>query len=278
MLSKKKVAMATKPEVQNRYATIVAEVFRKHYKQGDQRVEFRRSEFESIAEEKGIVLPKNLGDTIYSFKYRVELPASISVTAPKGFEWIIEGAGRSKYAFRLVRPSGIVPREDLAVVKIPDATPELIGAYALGDEQALLAKVRYNRLVDIFLGIAASSLQNHLRTTVKGIGQIEIDELYVGLDKSGSQYIVPVQAKGGKDKHGRQQTEQDIACCREKFPALRCRPVSAQFMTATRIAMFELAIQDGEVRVFSEEHYELVPASEITPDDLALYGSRTRRA
>lgn len=276
MSGRKRAVPEVEQRGQNRYAVIVAEVFRRNHKPDDERVEFRRDEFESIAIEKGIVLPKNLGDAIYSFKYRASLPASIIATAPQGFEWIIEGSGRSRYAFRLVRPSGIVPRENLAIVKIPDATPELIGAYALGDEQALLAKVRYNRLIDIFLGITASSLQNHLRTTVKGIGQIEIDELYVGLDKTGSQYIVPVQAKGGKDKHGRQQTEQDIACCREKFPALRCRPVSAQFMSESRIAMFELAIQESEVRVLSEEHYELVPASEITTDDLMLYGSRKR--
>ena len=72
----------------------------------------------------------------------------------------------------------IVPREELLTIKVPDATPQIIGAYALGDEQVLLAKVRYNRLVDVFLGITAYSLQNHLRTTVKDMGQIEIDEIY----------------------------------------------------------------------------------------------------
>ena len=55
----------------------------------------------------------------------------------------------------------------------------------MSDEQALLAKIRYNRLLDVFLGISAYSLQNHLRTTVLHIGQIEIDELYIGLDKHG---------------------------------------------------------------------------------------------
>ena len=140
----------------------------------------------------------------------------------------------------------------------------------------MLAKVRYNRLIDVFLGITASSLQNHLRTTVKGIGQIEVDELYVGLDRNGSQFVVPVQAKGGKDKHGQQQTEQDMACCMEKFPALRCRPVSAQFMSRNKIAMFELTSQDGEIKIVSEEHYELVPASQISADDLKAYASRKR--
>jgi len=261
----------TKP---NRYAEIIAEVFRKRHRKGANQIPFGRDEFAGIAREKGIELPKNLGDAIYSFKYRTALPASITETAPEGYEWIIAGAGIAKYEFRLVKPLDITPRPNLVVVKIPDATPEIIGAYALGDEQALLAKVRYNRLIDIFLGIAASSLQNHLRTTVKEIGQIEIDELYVGLDRHGSQYVVPVQAKGGRDKHGRQQTEQDIACCAEKFPALRCRPVSAQFITNNKIAMFELAMQEGEVRVVSEEHYELVPASAISTEDLTIYAGR----
>ena len=260
----------------NRYSEIIAEVFRRRYKKGAVRFGFEREEFADIAKQKGIDLPRNLGDTIYSFKYRAALPESIAVTAPEGYEWIISGAGRAKYEFRLVAPLDIAPRKGQAVVKIPDATPEIIGAYALGDEQALLAKVRYNRLVDIFLGITASSLQNHLRTTVKGIGQIEIDELYVGLDRNGCQYVVPVQAKGGKDKHGRQQTEQDIACCKEKFPALRCRPVSAQFITDNKIAMFELTEQDGDIRVVSEEHYELVPAAHISADDLAIYASKKK--
>ncbi|MHB8448275.1 MAG: endonuclease [Rudaea sp.] len=262
----------------NRYAEIVAEVFRRRYRKGVPKFGFERDEFAAIAKAKGIVLPKNLGDTIYSFKYRVPLPESIAHTAPKGYEWIISGAGIGRYEFRLVRPLDISPRENLLVVKIPDATPEIIEAYALGDEQALLAKVRYNRLIDVFLGITASSLQNHLRTTVKDIGQIEIDELYVGLDRNGCQYVVPVQAKGGRDKHGRQQTEQDIACCKEKFSSLRCRPVSAQFVTERKIAMFELAEQDGDIKVVAEEHYELVPASNITAEDLAVYSNRKRGA
>ena len=49
-------------------------------------------------------------------------------------------------------------------IKLPDAAPEIVFACALSDGQALLAKIRHNRLIDIFLGIAAFSLQN--RTTV----------------------------------------------------------------------------------------------------------------
>ena len=104
-----------------------------------------------------------------------------------------------------------------------------------------------------------------------GIGQIEIDEIYVGIDRHGRQFVVPVQAKGGSDRHGVVQTQQDIACCAQKFPDLICRAISAQFMTKDRIAMFELMIVEGEVKVVDEKHYQLVAASGISKADLQQY-------
>jgi len=257
----------------NRYEAIIARLFKNHYRPGDNEFEFARDEVVAIATQLRIALPKNIGDVLYSFRYRNELPESIRATARPGLEWIIEGAGRAKYRFKQVGLNKIVPRDELLTIKIPDATPEIIAAYALGDEQALLAKVRYNRLVDVFLGISAFSLQNHLRTTVSGVGQIEIDEIYVGLDRNGRQFVVPVQAKGGSDKHGTVQTQQDVACCRGKFPNLICRPVSAQFMDNNRIAMFELTLIDGDVKVVAEKHYKLVASEDISTADLRLYSS-----
>ncbi|MFH1499862.1 MAG: hypothetical protein ABII82_18785 [Verrucomicrobiota bacterium] len=140
----------------------------------------------------------------------------------------------------------------------------------------MLAKVRYNRLIDIFLGIAACSLQSHLRTTVADIGQIEIDEVYVGVDRSGRQFVVPVQAKGGSDKLSAVQARQDIVCCAEKFPDLICRAISAQFMENDLIALFELTLEDGAIKVVDETHYLLVPADQISRDDLKAYGFRRK--
>lgn len=255
----------------NRYKVIIERVFRDHFKKGIEEFEFSREEFVQKADELGIELPDNLGDIPYTFRYRTELPDAVRKVAEPGKEWIIEGAGKARYRFRQVARNRIVPREELVTIKVPDATPEIIAAYAQSDEQALLARVRYSRLVDVFLGITAFSLQNHLRTTVKGVGQIEIDELYVGVDRYGRQFVVPVQAKGGKDKHGVVQTQQDIRCCQEKFPSLICRAVSAQFMKANQIAMFELTVEGGEVRVVDERHYQLVPAASISAEDLQRY-------
>ncbi len=259
----------------NRYEALIAAIFQEKVSEGATEATFSRDELISMAGKLGIAVPKNLGDVIYSFRYRQPLPDSVLLTQPDGLEWIIEGVGKAAYRFRLVPIHRIRPNPEMMVIKVPDATPELIGCHALSVEQALLARVRYNRLVDVFLGLTAYSLQNHLRTTVSGVGQIEIDEIYLGIDRHGCQYVVPVQAKTGGDQLSTIQAKQDIACCVEKFPLLVCRAVSAQFMKAGRIAMFELALDEtGVVRPMDEKHYQLVQGDEVTAEDLARYRFR----
>jgi len=259
----------------NRYSAILNFIFHKHYYEGATELAFFRQEIDEAALDINIVLPKNIGDLIYSFRYRVSLPEKIRNTASPGLEWIIEAAGRAKYLFRQVKINQIIPNRDLITIKIPDATPEIVVSYAQGDEQALLAKVRYNRLVDIFLGLTTYSLQNHLRTTVRNVGQIEIDELYIGLDRNGCHYVIPVQAKSGRDRISVVQTKQDLACCKEKFPSLKCRAISTQFMDDQRIAMFEFTIQDDQVRIVDEKHYKLIPANQLSLEELASYSGRS---
>lgn len=258
-------------EKSNRYQAIIEKIFFKHYHPDEESFEFTRQEINDASRDLDIALPSNVGDVLYSFRFRTELPERVADTQPEGMEWIIELAGRSRYRFTLVKINRIVPRDDLAKIDIPDATPELIRAYALDDEQALLAIVRYNRLIDTFLGLTTYSLQNHLRTTVKGIGQIEIDELYVGLDKRGCHYLIPVQAKGGKDQIGIVQTTQDIRFVQERFPGMRCRAISAQFMDNQVVALFELVLQQDEIKVVEERHYRLVPADKLDQQAIRNY-------
>lgn len=264
-----------KQKMPNRYQALIENIFFQHYRKGNRVVAFTRDELVVMAAKLKIAIPSNLGDVLYSFRYRNPLPQRILATQPRGQEWQIEGAGRAKYEFRLAPVNRITPNQNLVTTKIPDATPEIIAASSLSDEQALLAKLRYNRLIDIFLGISAYSLQNHLRTTVKGMGQIEIDEVYVGVDKHGCQFIIPIQAKGGTDQLSTVQAKQDISCCAEKFPELVCRAISAQFLDDSRIALFELCLDEsGLVRTVEERHYCLVPADMIDAADREAYRRR----
>jgi hypothetical protein len=254
----------------NRYVGIMERIFHQKHRTGDKSVFFVREDIEKAAAKLRIVLPKNLGDLIYSFRYRTELPASIRAVAPKGKEWMIRPAGRSRYEFVLVTQAQVKPNPILAETKIPDSTPGLISRYALSDEQALLARVRYNRLIDVFTGVACYSLQNHLRTTVAG-GQVETDEIYIGVDRRGVHYVFPVQAKRGKDRLSLVQIEQDFAVCTESFPSLVGRPIAAQFMDDNLIALFEFEQARDGVRVLAEKHYRLVPEDELTDEEIEAY-------
>ena len=255
----------------NRYSQLIEDIFFQKYNNGDTRVNFERSDLEKTAEKLSIKLPKNLGDVIYSFKFRAALPKTIIATASNNKEWVIKNVGRAKYAFEQVSEARIIPDKMMLSTKIPDATPAIVEKYAFDDEQALLAKLRYNRLLDIFTGVACYSLQNHLRTTVPGIGQVEVDEIYVGVDKLGRQFIFPVEAKGGSDEIGVVQIEQDIRLCEDKYPELICRAIAAQFIDSGKISIFEFIMQDDEVRKVTERHYELVQTGEISDKELAQY-------
>ncbi len=261
---------------QNRYLQIIESIFEQHYARGTTTFDFMRDEIVSAAKRLKVDLPKNLGDVLYSFRYRTELPASISRRATAGHEWIIRPAGRALYCFVLT-PKGLAnikPSAALAETKVLDSTPGVIAAYALSDERALLAKLRYNRLIDIFTGLTCYSLQNHLRTTAPGMGQVETDEIYIGMDKRGVHFVLPVQGKGGRDKIGIVQIEQDFAVCVAKFPALVCRPIAAQFMADDLIALFAFERVDGAVKVVDEKHYCLVGPDALSAQELLAYQGR----
>ncbi len=261
-------------EPPNRYTQLIEDIFFKRYRKGATEVAFERADIVRAAEELGVKLPKNIGDVLYSFRYRTPLPKSIIEKAPEGFEWIIRPAGRARYKLVLAKQTIIVPSSTLAETKIPDATPGVINRYAMSDEQALLAKIRYNRLIDIFTGLTCYSLQNHLRTTVPELGQVETDELYIGIDKRGAHYVLTAQAKGKSERIGIVQIEQDFAVCASKFSGLIARPIAAQFMAGDRIALFEFEQTKDGVRVSAEQHYKLVPPEDLSSEELANYRKR----
>jgi hypothetical protein len=261
----------TVKEPKTRYDQLIEKVFFKHYAPNAPEISFDREEFEAIAKELGITLPKNLGDIIYSYRYRNPLPESISQLLAKGEEWIIRSTGRGRYKFARSTIHRITPNPRLTKIKVLDATPQIIRRYALNDEQALLAILQYNRLIDIFLGITCYSLQSHLRTTVAEIGQVETDGLYVGVGKPGAQYIVPVQAKGKSEEVGIVQIEQDFAVCKSKFPDLECRPVAAKLMEDDLIALFEFEEAEGEISIKEEKHYHLVPSKDLSAAEIKKY-------
>ena len=259
---------------------IIAKIFADHFKPGLYEVAFRREDLVAAAEALGEPRPKNLGDIVYSLRYRIPLPDSVREAAPPNTEWAIFPGGNAVYVLRAVPFNLIEPRKGIRVVRLPDSTPGVIARYAMSDEQALLARLRYNRLLDVFTGLACYPLQSHLRTSVtvenaidgtSSSSQVETDDLYVGLDEHGAHYVLPVQAKGGSDALSVIQIWQDFRVAEQKFPDLPARPIAAQFMANDEIALFEFEESDNQITIARERHYELVPSEQLTAEELQTY-------
>ncbi len=259
-----------------KYEQIITHIFDDHFDIELEGFEFSRSEINDAAECLGLSPVSNVGDVIYTFRSRKPLPPSIRSKAPKDREWVIRTTATGVYRFDLIPHASFQVNPQLSEISVPDSTPALIHLYKQSDEQALLAIIRYNRLIDVFTRLSCFSVQSHLRTSLDGSGQIEVDELYVGLDRRGAHYVIPVEVKSAKDVIGYVQVDNMFELCAQRFPNLTPRPLGAQFLDDEGIALFEFErLRDGVgIGIATERHYRLVPHDDLPDHLIAEYGRR----
>lgn len=221
---------------------------------------FTRSDIESAIQELGLQLEtRNVPDIVYTYRSgRSPLPEAIL----KQEHWAIEGKGKSKYAFyKLARSPYFEIPSDLETTSIPDATPQVVLKYQGSDEQTHLARIRYNRLLDIFTPLTTYHLQGHFRITVAGTGQVEVDDLYIGLDVDGNSYVLPVEAKvAPKERLGVIQITQMIKFARQHFPDLIVRPIGVKVMPDDSFTFLEFTSSDDPDQISTRRYkrYQLV--------------------
>ena len=272
---------------ETRYVQIMNGLFEKFWDGKSSGFDWDREDIGKIADKLGIKVPKNLGDNIYSIRHgREDLPAEIQKSAPAGKAWLLLPNGKSRYRFVLAARAFLDPDTSKLPIKVPDSTPQIVARYAKGDEQAVLARIRYCRLVDIFLGMASFQLQSHKRTTIAHFNgaQTELDEIYVGVNGVGAQFIIPIQAKSRNERIGAVQIVTDHFVCAEQFPNMIPRNLAATTLEVEHIegfgqiytiALIEAATDaDYNVSKISEEHFKLVPASMISDAELLSYRER----
>jgi hypothetical protein len=249
---------------------VIRRVFKKRYVSGAPEVTFTMDDIrEAIRAVRGIrpgYKEDNVADVRYEFTSgRRDLPASINRLGP----WMIVGRGKARYAFvKLSETPQVLIQDDLLTILLPNATPEIVVEYAGSDEQGLLAKINYNRLLDLFLQLTCYHLQNHWRTSVRNKGQIEIDDLYVGLSIDGQQFVIPVEAKCAKDKLNKTQIAQMIDFAHERYPKLIVRPVGVQETKDGSLVLIEFtpAAHPDNIKIKEMRRYRLVTIDQIPPD------------
>ncbi len=221
------------------YDNVFETLFLSKYHQNPnvEEIEFTKDEIAETASNLKKTI-RNFPDVVYTYRARCELPKKILATG----HWIIKPAGKGKYLFKKTeRPQFIEIQEGLAPIEVLNAVPEIVEKYSANDEQGLLSTIRYNRLVNIFTEITCFHLQSHMRTTIQNEGQIEIDDLYVGIDQEGKEYILPLEAKSPdeRDKMGWIQITNLVRYARQFFPSLTCRPLATKLLGPDTICMIE---------------------------------------
>jgi len=243
----------------SQYDEVILEVFLYHYQEGVDRLIFKKDELAEVCRKHGITV-RNIPDIIYTYRARRTLPSKILATG----HWAIEPAGRGAYAFRLLRssPHFEIPFADYAPVHIYNAIPEVVEGLLRQDEQSLLTRVLYNRLVDIFTGLTCFHIQNHYRSFVADMGEVELDALYVGVDKTGALFVLPIEAKSQAESEmiGRIQVSQMAKLVRQDFAQLRRRVLAVKAVADGTITMVEFDDHEepDEIGIVSVGRFRLI--------------------
>ena len=217
------------------YDAVIEDLF---FKSRHRELRFDRAEINATARAVAGTQIANPGDLIYAYRYRRPFPHAVLREAPtmhdgRQAQWALRLRGRVKgtttYEFGPVREHYFEPSRHWSgdVQKLPGSVSAIVSEAAavlnksgkVNDDQAMLARVRSANLIGHILGIGdAVAFESGKRTTHPDFGQIEIDEIYVGADpRTGTRYVVPIQAKTGNDRLSVVQVEQDWRWCRQHF-------------------------------------------------------------
>jgi len=248
--------MKSRRRQENKYDKLLSSIFKEKWRSSLTEVPFTKDEVIDSASGLGLRI-KNLADVIYTYRSRRPMPADILKTG----NWVIAARGSGMYAFiKISGETTVTIPDSLKVYSIPYAVPEIVAQNLARDEQGMLTIVRYNRILDVFSGLACFHLQSHIRTHIPDHGQVEIDELYVGVDKDGQGFVLPVEAKEEGERLGLDKAVALTLFARARFPKLICRPIGI-IRRGTHLfdcVEFEPAQELAKVVVLEMRRYQLV--------------------
>lgn len=243
------------------YVPILRHIFAAKYQPGMDAIDFSLDDVREAAIALGIQA-RNAADVIYRMRSRTVLPAEI---LEAGF-YVLRQVGRGKY--RLEQASSTVidlpqtePVEalDLTPVPVRRLLPENL---AHVDEQALLTIAGYCKIWDHFTGLTVYRLRSHVRKSVTGIGQAELDELDVGVALRDDEVpvVLPIEAKAVADPVNRVQIATQVAFSLEYFPGHEVRPLAMKVDETGLLHLLEFnaTTEPGELEVVRSTAYRLV--------------------
>lgn len=242
------------------YGPILLQIFTSRWRQGASTVLFTLDDVRNAAEALSLEI-RNPADLVYRMRSRTVLPREI---LDKGF-FILRAIGRGKYQFEKGSSTLFQPLDSIAITTI-DITPLpvrrlLPAAMSEMDEQALLTIVSYCKLLDHFTGLTIYRLRNHVRKSVPGIGQAELDAIDVGvaLRDDESPVIFPIEAKAKADALNRVQIFNMVQYASFYFPSMVVRPLAIKVDddSLIHIMEFNAPSKAADLRIIRSSSYIL---------------------
>ena len=248
------------------YVPVILKLFKDRYRPGASSVIFSLDDVRNAVEAVRAASPnpdrissRNPADVVYRMRSRTKLPAEI---LDKGFH-ILRPIGRGQYQFERAT-AGIVEPEVTEPISTIDMTPMpvrrlLPETIAEMDEQALLSVVSYCSLLDHFTGMKIYRLRSHVRKSVPGIGQAELDAIDVGIASSDDDIpvIFPIEAKAVADALNFVQIHNMVHYAKHFFPGLKIRPLALKvdYQSVIHLMEFNVPSKAGELKIVKSASY-----------------------
>ena len=257
------------------YGPILRHIFQARWRQGAATVLFTLDDVRNAADVLRLEV-RNPADLIYRMRSRTVLPQEI---LDKGF-YILRAIGRGQYQFEKGSSTIFQPLDNQAVEAL-DITPPpvrrlLPERLADMDEQAVLTVASYCKLFDHFTGLTIYRLRSHVRKSVPGIGQAELDAIDVGVALRDDEVpiVFPIEAKAAADALNRVQVYNMVQYSRHYFPGMMIRPLAIkvdydsilhfmEFNSVSKAADLKIVKSASYVLKLSERQTELIRATGI---------------
>lgn len=222
------------------YVPVISKIFKERYRKGASSIIFSLDDVRNACDALGVA-SRNPADVIYRMRSRTILPAEI---LKLGFH-VLRPIGRGQYAFEKATSTIFEPlfTEPITVL---DTTPMPVRrllpvTLAEMDEQAILAVASYCRILDHLTGMTIYRLRSHVRKSVPGIGQAELDAIDVGIASSDDDLpvVFPIEAKALADALNRVQIFNMVRYAEHYFPKLTVRPLAIKVDEASVLHVME---------------------------------------
>lgn len=209
-----------------KYKRILVWLFERATQNGETPDEIAFSQADVLAAAEALdVKIGNRYDIPYNLRSRTQLP---QVLLEAGFS-SIAARGSGEYAITKDDDSVTIPDELIGdVVGIPsEKLPSAIRGVLRADEQSMLSAILYAEVIGQLFNVPAWRLQGHLRTRGSFGQQVEADEVYICEFPEGHK-VVPIEAKGPREKLGKSQIRSVIDAVLTTIPGLPVIPLGLQ--------------------------------------------------